>query len=523
MSERLRSLAATFASPQESQLTAGEELIEVSAPASTAASFYEKVRTAVDYQEEHLLRRNAILRILKRFLGSDLPIEKMAHNLLKELIWAKYLPNKEVPTNFAKKLVPIFAKYEPLLRAVDEDASKKDEAFFWVLDVMSTELEYALTPPIHDEALVSYMYEEMRGRIFWDPKLAISDEHKDLRLYIAIHKILLKSNIATLRFRVLTLYYPDWPGASTSARVEEIAGSLDHIIETIEGQLQNPVTVKLALLLRRKAGVFRVVHDVLLEKADELPELLEDPEKLDREVAKYLKKRTKSFKIKLRRTVLRAVLFLFITKMLLALILEVPYDFLILKETSVLPLAINVLFHPLFLAFIGMTVTIPEKRNSVDYISTIRGLVVGADHDLLNIRVKRESFGTWGKIFSFVYALMFLFTYGVLATILINIHFNWLSISLFLFFISLVTFFGIRIRTSTKDIVLSNARSGLFGSMFDVFMLPIVRAGRWLSFKVSKINIFIYFFDFIIESPLKVALKFIEGWVAFIREKKEEI
>lgn len=523
MSDRLKNLARTFSSPTSTQMIAGAEVIEVSAPASTAASLYEKVRTAVDYQEEHLLRRNAILRILKRFLGSDVPVEKMAQNLLKELIWAKYLPNKEIPTNFAQKLVPIFAKYEPLLRAVDEHSSKKDEAFFWVLDVMSTELEYAITPPVYDEALVSYMYEEMQGRIFWDPKLAISDEDKDLRLYIAIHNILLKSNVATLRFRVLTLYYPDWPGASSPARIEEIAENLDSIIETIEKQLKNPVTQKLALLLRRKTGVFRVIHDILLEKSDQLPELLEDPEKLDREVSKYLKKRTKQFKIKLRRTVLRAVLFLFITKMLLALILEVPYDFLLLKETSILPLTINVLFHPFFLAFIGMTISIPEKRNAVDYISAIRALIVGADHDLLNIRIKRETFGTWGKVFSAVYTLMFMFTYGVLATILINLHFNILSITLFLFFISLVTFFGIRIRMSTKDVILSSARIGLFGSIFDVFMLPIVRAGRWLSFKVAKINIFIYFFDFIIESPLKVAIKFVEGWVAFIREKKEEI
>lgn len=523
MSARIRNLAQSVLHPGRPELTGGEEVIEVTAPASTAASLYEKVRTVVDYQEEHLLRRNAILRILKRYLGSDVPIEKMSMNLLKELIWAKYLPNKEVPTHFAKELVPIFMKYEPLLRAVDDVEGKKDEAFAWVLDVMSTEVEYAITPPVAEEALVSFMYEEMRDRIFWDPKIAVSDEDKDLRLYIAIHKMLLGSNMATLRFRVMTLYYTDWPGASTQARIKDIAKNLDSIIQTIDYQILNPASEKLAIMIRRKAGLFRLIRDVIEENEEDFDKLLADPDLLDREISKCLKRRTKAFRVKLRRTILRAVAFLFLTKMLLALILELPYDLLLAHETNLMPLFVNILFHPLFLGFIGLTATIKERKNTEDYVSAMRALVVGADHELLNIRVKRETFGTWGKIFGVVYTLMFIFTYGVISAFLIRLGFNWLSVTLFLFFLSLVTFFGIRIRTSTKDIVLSNARQGLFGSMFDAFMLPIVRAGRWLSLKVSKINVFIYFFDFIIESPYKVVVRFIEGWVGFIREKKEEI
>ena len=86
-----------------------------------------------------------------------------------------------------------------------------------------------------------------------------------------------------------------------------------------------------------------------------------------------------------------------------------------------------------------------------------------------------------------------------------------------------MTFFGIRIRASTRDVVLSPQRRGVFGSIFDIIVLPIVHFGRWLSLKVSKINVFIYFFDFIIESPFKVAVRFIEEWLAFIKEKKEDI
>lgn len=522
MSDRLLRLASALRKPSEIAAQAGEEVIEVSSPASTAAVIYEKVRTAIDNKEEHLLRRNAILRILKRFLGSDMPLEAMAENLLQELVWAKYLPNREVPTAFVNELRPLITKYGPLFQAADE-SSQRDRAFEWVLDIISAEIEYAIAPPYGDEALVSYMYEELRERIQWDQKLPFSDQDKDLALYIAIHQNLLKSDGATLRFRVMTLFYPDWPGRSTPARIKDVSHHLESIIDAIDGRIQHPVTAKLVVLVRRKAGIFRVIGKMLNDKAADLPALLADPEKLDREVATTLKKETKRFRVRLRRLVVRSVIFLFITKMFLALLLEVPYDLLIVKEAHFFPLFVNILFHPFFLAFIALTISIPEKRNSTDYQGVVRALVVGADHDLLNIRVKRESFGAWSRIFMIVYTLTFFVTYGAIAGGLKSLHFSWLSVSLFLFFFSLVTFFGVKIRFSVRDIVISDRRSGLLGTMFDILLLPIVRAGRWLSTRVAKINVFIYFFDFIIEAPLKVAVRFIESWTAFIREKKEEI
>ena len=43
-----------------------EEKIKVHQVSSKVAFLYEKLRNAVDYQEEHLLRKIAIERILKR-------------------------------------------------------------------------------------------------------------------------------------------------------------------------------------------------------------------------------------------------------------------------------------------------------------------------------------------------------------------------------------------------------------------------------------------------------------------------
>lgn len=521
MSERIRDLARAL--KEEHQLKKeGEEVIEVSAPAASAGSFYEKVRTAVEYQEEHLLRRNAIQRMLRRLLGADIPLEDLGKNILRELIWAKYLPNNEVPETFVNTLNPVIMKYEPLLRAADQLPSDREPAFSFIVEVMSTEIEYLLTPPVRDEALVSFMYAEMKNRIIWDPRLIVKDEDKDLRLYLAIHKVLLRSNRATLRFRLLSLYYPKWPGHAPKALIEEIASNLSIVIDTINKQMQNPVTVRLAILLRRKTGLFRVFRDIL-DDTDDIGALLNDPELLEREVKKKLKTRTKDFRVKLRRTVFKSILFIFLTKTLIALIMDVPYDLLVYGHISLLPLSITVMTPPVLLALLGLTITIPERKNEENYIAAAKALVVGADHEHLNVRVKRESFNAISRFLTIVYWIVLLFVYSVIAAILTQLNFAWISIITFLFFVSLVLFFAIRIRATVRNIIISRANSGLIGSIFDFFMLPVVRAGRWLSFKFSKLNVIIYFFDFIIESPVKVGIQFLEGWMNYVREQREEI
>jgi hypothetical protein len=523
MPEYLKKLAVRLKPKDTKEHGAGEETIEVSAPMSTAASLYERVRNTLDYQEEHLLRRNAILRILKRYLGSDAPLASLAGDLLKELVWAKYLPNKSVPIAKQHELSPVIAKYEPLFRAADQLGRDREFVFNWLLDVLATEIETMVAPNEPEEALVAYMYDEMRKRIEWDPRLPVTNEQKDLRLYIGVHKTLLKSNPGMLRYRVFTLYYPAWIGPANDGLIQEVAGSLLTVVKTVEAELHDPLTDRLSRMLRRRAGIFRVLGDALLQFGGD-DKVLEDPDKLDEIVTKALSIRTSNFKTRLRRTVLRAVIFLFITKMFLALLLELPYDlFLARHEVPLYPLFVNILFHPFFLAFIGLTISIPTKKNREDYLAAIRALSVGADHPVLHLRVKHDVRGPWQNVYDALYALLFVAVYGAIAFALSTFGFHWLSISLFLFFLSLVTFFGIRIRSSTREIVASDARSGVIGTFFDILLLPIVRAGSWLSSKVSKINVFIYFFDFIIEAPLKVAIEFIESWLSFVRDKKDEI
>src|SRR3989339_1310893 len=77
--------------------------IKVSDLVSKMAFYYEKIRNTVDYKEEHLLRKNAIERILRRQIVIEgvislkgLNSREIAQELLTELIRAAYLKNNTV-------------------------------------------------------------------------------------------------------------------------------------------------------------------------------------------------------------------------------------------------------------------------------------------------------------------------------------------------------------------------------------------------------------------------------------------
>jgi len=527
MNQPLSHFLATVVKTQrsEDEEVLDQDVIKVSETVSVAATAYETVRNSLEYDEEHLLRRNAIRRILKRSL-SDGNTKQLSVDLLRELIWARYLPNKEIPESMVPSIEKIMEKYQVLLDEVEEGSKTGQQTYLWILDLLSTEIEYTLAPPLIDEALASFAYQELQERMVWSSDL-ISERDRDLQLYIAVHRTVLKSNRATLRFRILTLYYPEWVKANPSnSVVQEIARDLDTVIESVEHQISHPGSDSMFKLIRTHAVVFHVLRDIAADNPEAFEKALEmqDVTKLDAAISKAAKARYDKFNGRLRRMVMRAVFFLFLTKMILALIVELPYERIVLQETNYVPLLTNIFFHPILLGIIGLSVRIPAKKNTEKIIEELHALFGGEDDFVVSFRVKRPwSSGPIRHVFNALYIAAFLIVIGFISAGLAAVHFNILSIAFFILFLSLVTFFGLKIRNTKRELVIIETAGGFVGTLVDVLFLPIIRAGRWISLRAPRINIFLFFFDFIVEAPFKGAIKMIEGWLAFLREKREEI
>lgn len=519
----LRAFLATVREAKLAKETKVEgEVITVSETVSAAASVYENVRNALEYDEEHLLRRNAIRRILKRRFGEE-DVAALASDLLHELIWARYFPNNSVSTKTLDEVTDILRKFQPLFVAAEEAGRETDRFNLWLLDVLSTEIEYKLSSPVVEEAQVSLTYQNLKGRLEWATSV-VKPEDQDLQLYIAVHRAVLKSNLATLRYRVFSLYFPDWAKNSTKELVERVASRLPQIIEAVEKQLAHPSGDRLFRFVRRRSVAFLILRDVAEKYIDEIDTVLADETRFRACVAEAAAKRYDYFRTRVSRSIFRAVIFILLTKSILAMLVELPYDRFIAQDPGWTPLLTNILFHPFLLVLIGMSVSIPEKKNTELLYGELRSVLGFDEPKLLRFSQRRP----WAKgglrvFFDVLYTLMFLLFVGAVSSLLHSFGFNVVSIFFFLFFLSLVTFFGFKIRGSRRELVMVEGSGGLSSAIFDIFFLPIVRAGRWLSMRAPRVNILLFFFDFIIEAPFKAAIKLIEGWLSFLREKKEEI
>jgi len=486
---------------------------------------YEKIRNAIDANDEHVLRRAAIERIIKRKVLVENKKEHVGRSLIIELIRGRYLEKDTISVKKAEELDRMLAKYLLLAEANGEKRglSARHPHLHWLLNVASFEMERALVSPVRDDALAEAMYQTVRHRIDF-VRSSFTEQEQDIQVLLALYRALFKADHALLRWQLFVRYYPDWK-IVTPAQVSSLGIPLTLIHDTIEGHITHPLGFDLQRKLHRPAVYFTILRHILLRKPERNAQLLHDQQFLNDEVRSVCAERYKDAQVVLRRSARRAIIYIFVTKILLALALEIPYDYYLYGEIKMTALGINTLFHPLLMFFIAVFIQLPNEKNTTIIQKGVMRIVHGQALDVMRFKKAptRSVFSIFGAIFYGLYSLLFVLSFGVLVVALRYFDFSLLGGVFFLFFLSLVSFFGLRIRQSAKRLVVVERSGNFLTFLFDALTLPIVRAGRWLSVNFARVNIFIFIFDFIIEAPFKMLVELLEELFSFIREKKEEV
>jgi len=170
------------------------------------------------------------------------------------------------------------------------------------------------------------------------------------------------------------------------------------------------------------------------------------------------------------------------------------------------------------------TVKVPSKKNTELIASGIKEMIynkyVTPPFVMKGLLAKTSLFY---KIFKIFYALIFLTSFGLIIWILIKLGFNAMSIALFLFFLTVVSYFGTRIRQNARELTIAQQKEGIISFIKDLFSIPIIQMGQWFSVRLSNINVFVFVLDFIIEAPFKTFVEVFEEWIYFIKEEKEKL
>jgi ABC-type transport system involved in multi-copper enzyme maturation permease subunit len=492
---------------------------------SKLAVLYEKMRNTMDYQEDHLLRRFAIERNIKRRIVLESLDPKIAQSLIEELIRSGYMANSTVPETAVVPVSVVINKYAYLIELVQDeitDLAERRKIVNWIAEVMACEIDLLLISEVRVDAMIETLYGIVRDRIKMRGA-TLTEREKNIQLYITLHKELVKSDNPIISYHLLNLYFPDWAHAD-KALTEFVASKISSVYYGIQVHLDNPIRNKIAKSLKKQTVVFKVLRELLMLHENDLVGLFSQPELLETEARKVIERNYKTTRRKLRNSSLRAILYIFITKVALAFILEYPYDKYIVGHVNQIALAINVLFPPVLMFFVTLSARLPGATNTRLIMAELKNVVYGdpGDEILCELNVKRKQ----GPVYFFIEYLFYMLLYGLIFGVIIYwlslLKFNLLSGGIFIFFVTAVSFFGTRIRQLTKEYSVEHKREGLIGLFTIFFSLPIIRAGHWLSVNMRRINLFVFILDFVIEAPFKLVIEVIESWFVFLREKKED-
>lgn len=484
--------------------------IEIPIAGAIVSGAYEQLRNAAEYAEEHLLLQRAIKRFYKlNLFVTHRKVETLGRELVVELVQAGYIKNGSLGTEGVKKIDAANERYMEAYRRLRDIHVARDSAMEWVLAFMSVETTQIIAPNSSYRAIVFLAYNHFLQSIHRERFMHLPESGSyELCLYLAVHQALLKSDVDIVRHELFELY---------QLSVEDTK-ELKSFNEQIDRLFEDELTQRLRRVVSRYGAPLRILKSLINERTD-TAELLQDKDLFMDTYRSHINQEYQNVKRRLNKGVVRSIIFLLITKALIGLAIEIPYDLLVYGTVAIIPLMVNLLFPPLYMAGLRLGLRTPTAANAQTLYQYMENLLYGSGKTEIYAPEKKRLL----PITRVLYALIF--TIPIIVTILLLewIGFNIVQMMIFFVFFSTASSLGFRLSGMIRDLELTEHRSGMWVTLRDFFYLPFIMTGQWLSRKYSKLNIVARFLDVAIELPLKAILRLIRQWIGFLNEKRDEL
>lgn len=486
-------------------------LININRITGQVSTFYEKIRYTVDYKEEHTIRRSAVERILKRKIMME-RVPNVGLSLLEEMVASGYLSNKSIPESVAENINKIVNKYLSFGSTTTVHLNR-------LLSLMATEVERFLYPQVLNDLIIKSFY----GNVFKNIKYqgGLSEEGLSNQVFLACRRSLFDEDYDTSFYALLVKRLPEIVNLKTKEEIQDFTLKFSQTVYAIEMELENSLGWSLTSRFKNYSIYFLVIKEIFKKHGTSSEAIFDNPDSLKREIETMMSREYASQYDLIDKSGKRAVVYILLTKVILAFALELPFEKLILHQINYFALGTNVIFHPLLLLILIKTVPPIYSNNTSNVVLGVSEIVL--DKNIRPIYIKPPTSNEFLQtVFDFVYLLLFIISFGFILWLLNTLQFNIVSIILFLFFLTLVSYFGFRIHYNAKKWRLEVEDDNFLGLLWSFFTIPIVRTGRWMSKKFSTVNIFIFLMDFIIETPFKLILGTFNSFIDFVKEKRED-
>lgn len=511
----------------------GVPTIHVDEVASKVAAFYERIRTVIEWKEEHLMRRAAIIRKLRRrFLDlelSDFSSTDIAGPLVRELIRGGYFPNGRIEETKIHDVQRIIEKYVFIFKNSPSQKNKMGASFYSrFLEIAACEIEETLSPSIKEMALIDYMFAVMKSRITVSDELyrkGLLKEETDTQIYIAVQQALFKLDSPIISYNLLRYKYPYWNNPSHEELLK-IAQNIHKIADSLQRDLSHPLAKKFYTLCEKHDTPYLLMGDVLtMEPIETVAGTITEPPVFEGLIRSAYARRLKELKAKITRAAAYSTISIFATKIITLLILEfVVLGILFGEKVKIGILAADLLIPTLLMGGLVMTVRTPSRKNlNLAVMETMNVAYKKERENGYEIKMSRPPNIIARSLLSLIYSVSAVVSFGAIYGIFKVFHFPISSIIINFIFIALILFTGTAVRRRAQELTIEEGREGFLSFVSDIMFLPIADAGRWLSNTFKQYNAIAAFFNALIDMPFSAFVEFIEIWRIFLRERKEEL
>ncbi len=529
LSQSTKDLISKYALWKKSLRTKDVPTIHVDEVALKVAAFYEHIRTIVDWKEEHLMRRAAIIRKIKRrFLDLELnnfSIKDIAESLVLELIRGGYFPNDKIEETKISDVQKVIDKYIFIFKNSPENKKGKAGLQFYnrLLEIASCEIEETLAPSIKEMSLIDYMFELMKERIKINENI-LKNEEKDIQIYIAVQQALFKLDNPIISYNLIKYKYPQWDNPSEEELLK-LAQNIYKIWNSIENDLVHPFGKKFYAICEKYDTAYLLIGDILSkENTEQISKEISEPSLLEGYIRSAYSKRLEDLKAKIRRAAIYSTVSIFITKILSLIILEVILEKIFNVNFKAVTLIIDILIPTVLMAILVITVKPPSKKNINLVIIEIMKIFYHKEKiDTYEIKTSRKKGIITRFTLSLTYLLGACISFGFIFWVFHYFEFPITFIIINIIFIALILFAGTAVKKRSQELTIEDEQEGFLGFASDILFLPIAGVGRWLSNTWRQYNVITAFFNALIDMPFSVFVEFLERWRYFIKEKKEEL
>ncbi len=498
-----------------------DKMISVNPVVSEVASWYEKLRNAMDFRDDDAILRAAIERIVKRRMLFGEGPKQMAEPLVRELVWARYFPEGSVPESITDKVEKIMTLYLHLQTKVNhKHRVNKGVVNEWTIHLMSSAIEHVLSPSKERELISNFMFQ------FFKDKIVITDDTtvtRDAQVFLAVRRTFAHQDLPLLRYHLFIQIF----GELTEHNIEHVSEKFVEASKQIEYQMNYPLKDRFLSFFKNHSIPFYILEEILKQNRGKNRDLVGNAEEFKVAVMNTCAKKYNNIREKVSRAIVRGVIFILVTKAIFGLAIEGSFESLIYGEVYWNSIALNTLFPPLLMIIAALFIKTPDRDNSVRIWDKMKTIIYDSEANSWQPLILKKNTTRIDPIMNLIFIVLWLaalvLSMGTIIYVLTFLNFKFISQTIFIFFLMIVSFICYRISQTAHMYTLQTDKHSLKDVLFDFFFVPVIQAGRRLTENISKINVFLFFFDLFIETPFKVIFAFFEQWFLFLRAQREKL